>query len=255
MKRRRVAGLFRPMCWFVAASFVLMALLVRTVLFPAAGPQRVTAAEQRAASQQRALQPGDCHLPASRVYVFVGKTGFGHEHAIEGQLKSGELHLQGSPPSGRLVFDMTSFVADTTRARRSIGLAGQTDAATRKKVNANMLGPDVLDVRRFPVAGFTLTAVTPLEQQSRRGLPQYRLDGRFTLHGVTRPVRIVADAETKGTWLHLRGSFAIRQTDFGITPFSAAFGAVGVTNELKIHGDLWVVPPVSITGGDQQDRR
>ena len=38
------------MCWFVAASFVLMALLVRTVLFPAAGPHRVTAAEQRIAN-------------------------------------------------------------------------------------------------------------------------------------------------------------------------------------------------------------
>ncbi|MCA9116164.1 MAG: YceI family protein [Planctomycetaceae bacterium] len=254
MNRRPLTEPLRPLLWFAAGACVVTALLTRAVLFPLAGPAHVTAAEQQT-KPEPTLQPGDCHLGSSRVYVFVGKTGFGHEHAIEGRLKSGALHLSDRPASGRLVFDMTSFAADTPGARKYIGLAGVTDPETQKKVNANMLGPDVLDVRRFPAAGFMLTAVTPLQQQSRRGLPQYQLDGQFTLHGVTRPVRIVAETETKGTWLHLRGSFAIRQTDFGITPFSTAFGAVGVTNDLRIYGDLWVAQPGPVTERSPQDRR
>jgi len=30
------------------------------------------------------------------------------------------------------------------------------------------------------------------------------------------------------------------QSQFGITPFSKAFGAVGVTDQLTIWGDLWI---------------
>ena len=77
-------------------------------------------------------------------------------------------------------------------------------------------------------------------QPSRRGLPQYQLDGDFTLHGVTRPIRVVADVEEANGWLHLRGGFSILQTQFGMTPYTKAFGAVGVTDRLDIWGDLWV---------------
>jgi hypothetical protein len=48
--------------------------------------------------------------------------------------------------------------------------------------------------------------------------------------------------EVKDGWHHLRGKFAIRQTDFGIKPYTKAFGAVGIKDELVIQGDLWVVP-------------
>ena len=40
--------------------------------------------------------------------------------------------------------------------------------------------------------------------------------------------------------MHLRGGFTLLQSQFGITPFTKAFGAVGVADELKVYGDLWV---------------
>jgi len=42
--------------------------------------------------------------------------------------------------------------------------------------------------------------------------------------------------------LHIRGNFTILQTDYGITPYSKAFGAIGVANPLRIYGDLYVAP-------------
>ena len=198
--------------------------------------QTTTAAKPAAPSH-----PGDVHLDSSRIYVFVDKTGFGHQHAVMGKLASGNLRLDGSG-AGQLVFDMTSFDADSDHARKYLGLSGSTDASTRQQVNANMLGADVLNVKRYPEARFDLQSAKSLDKPSRRGLPQYELQGDFTLHGVKRSIRFTADGEEQNGWLHLRGGFSILQSHYGITPFSKAFGAVGVADQLQIWGDLWVLP-------------
>ncbi len=191
-------------------------------------------------AETKTFEPGDLQLDASEVFVFVGKTGFGHEHAVAGKLASGNLVLDASAPGGELVFDLASFDADTDAARRYIGLSGVTDADTRRQVNENMRGQAVLDVPKHPTAVFALTFVRPLKEPSARKLPQYELSGEFTLHGVTRPIRVVADWEEKQGWIHLRGGFSMRQSDFEMTPFTKAFGAVGVTDELKVWGDFWI---------------
>lgn len=198
---------------------------------------------------------GDVHLDSSRVYIHVGKTGLGHEHAVEGRLTSGNLMLDGSSPAGELVFDVASFTADTDVARRYIGLEGTTDAATRNKVTANMRGAEVLNVRRHPTARFEVTSITPLAERSRRELPQYQIDGRFTLCGTTRPVRLTADAESRDGWKHLRGGFSILQSAYGITPFSTAFGTIGVADRLTIWGDLWIAERELVVEQETQTRR
>jgi hypothetical protein len=193
---------------------------------------------QEKSSSQKVYQTGDVHLKQSRVYIHVGKTGFGHEHAVEGQLSSGTLKLNEA--EGELVFAMKTFTADTNAARKYIGLSGTTAAGTRSKVNANMRGRHVLNVGRFPTAKFKVKSVSPLKQKSRRGLPQYRIEGDFTLHGKTRLIRFTADAAAKDGWLHVRGGFSILQTNYGITPYSTGLGTIGVANKLTIWGDLWV---------------
>ncbi|MCA9103602.1 MAG: YceI family protein [Planctomycetales bacterium] len=201
-----------------------------------------TTVENGAATEQPSYKSGDFYLEGSRVYVHVGKTGFGHDHAIIGNIKEASLHLGAEQSAGEIVFDMKSFQADTDAARKYIGLEGTTDASTQQQVNANMLGPSVLDVNRFPTATFRINSAKPHSATSSRGLPQYELSGDFTLHGVTRPIRFLADVEMSNGWQHLRGGFTLLQTDYQITPFSKAFGAVGVTNQLSIWGDVWVAP-------------
>ena len=189
-------------------------------------------------ADQQTFEAGDVWLQGSRVFVFVGKTGFGHEHGVEGRLRSGSLGLNDS--SGQLVFEMKTFTADTDTARKYVGLSGTTDAGTQTKVNANMLGSHVLDVDHFPTAEFRVTSITPLKTKSPRGLAQYQIEGQFTLHGQTRPIRFTADVEPKKNWQHLRGSFSILQTNYGMTPYSVGLGAIGVADKLTIWGDLWV---------------
>ncbi len=184
------------------------------------------------------------NVQESRVYVFVGKTGFGHDHGVEGKLKSGSLVLEGEQAGGELLFDVTSFDADTDAARRYVGLSGSTDASTRQQVNANMKGAAVLDVRRYPTAKFVVSAVKKTGKQSREGHPLYELSGQFTLHGQTRPLKLEASAEeTADGGVRLRGNFAIMQTQYGIRPYSKAFGAVGVADRLTIYGDIHLDAP------------
>ncbi len=75
---------------------------------------------------------GDVDLAASRIYAHVfKKTSLGHEHAIEGRIRSGTISSGGQ--AGELVFEMRSFQADTASARKYIGLKRVLDASTQEK--------------------------------------------------------------------------------------------------------------------------
>lgn len=192
------------------------------------------------ASAQAPAQPrGAVDLAASRVYVLVGKSGLvGHVHAVEGRLVSGQVTLGAKDQAGELVFDMRSFLADTLDARKMLGLEGRVDDSTQRQTNANMLGPEVLDVARHPTARFDIRSALPVAPLRAGGPLAYRLAGTFTLHGAQRPLDVVAELEDRGAALRLRGGFAIKQTDFGMKPYAKFGGMVGVADELKIWGDI-----------------
>ncbi len=187
-------------------------------------------------------QLADVQTEASRVYVFVDKTGLGHQHGVEAKLLKSSLVLGSDHDAGKLVFDMTTFNADTPAAREYVGLEGTTDEDTRTAVNNNMRGASILNIAKFPTATFDVASAKANGETSSNGLPLYRLEGNFTLHGTTQPLVVMAEVEQTRGWLHVRGSFVIKQTSYGITPYSKAFGAIGVADQLKIFGDLFVVP-------------
>jgi polyisoprenoid-binding protein YceI len=178
---------------------------------------------------------------ASRVYIKVGSaTRLGHVHGVEARLASGKVTPGGG---GELVFDMKSFVADTAAARQYVGLPASFSQSDAQKVTANMQGGDVLDVNRFPQATYAITAMQAAANQKPGEPGAYRFTGKFTLHGVTQPVDFMATVEQtdRPGVLHVRASFAILQTAYGMQPYSALGGLVGVTDRLEIWGDLWLV--------------
>ena len=188
-----------------------------------------------AAGQPPVAAPRAVDLATSRVYVLVGKSGLvGHVHAVEGRLAAGQVALGAREQAGALVFDMRSFLADTPAARQVLGVAGDVDAGTQQQTNANMLGPEVLDVARHPTARFDIRSALPTARQP----PGYDLVGTFTLHGVTRPLTLQIQADEGPAGVRLRGGFALLQTDFGMRPYAKFGGMVGVADELKIWGDI-----------------
>ena len=237
---RKLVGFFIAVCLGgLTASEWIVSLLAQEPSTQRTVNQTVDASKT---GESKVYQPGDLNLDFSRVYIFVEKTNnLGHSHGVEGKLKEGKVFANDSQPTS-LVFDMRSFVADTETARRVFGIDASIDAATVKKVNQNMLGKEILDVQRFPEATLSKASMKKTGKLSPRGMPEYQLEGEFTLHRVTRRVLVPCDMEVKDGWHHVRGRFTIRQTDFGIKPYTKAFGAVGIKDELVIQGDLWVVP-------------
>ncbi|MFN7734808.1 MAG: YceI family protein [Pirellula sp.] len=239
--------------WFTLSTIVprlqiglliVCALLIFQSAFLAAPAEAQQTALQQSASQQTpaATKPGDVNLEYSRVFIFVDRTtSLGHTHGVEGKLKSGRLSINAKEP-GSLVFDMKSFIADTETARKVLNVESTIDEATRRKVNENMLGPEILNVNRYPEAKFENIRVTATGKTSNRKLPEYILEGDFTLHKTTRHLQIRCDLEEKDGWHHVRGSFKILQTDYGIKPYTKMLGAVGIKDELMILGDIWLVP-------------
>jgi polyisoprenoid-binding protein YceI len=182
-------------------------------------------------------------VKVSRIYVRVGTaTRLGHEHGVHGYLKSGRLTLGRD---GELVFDMTSFTADTADARKRVGLekkkVSQNEA---KKVTTTMLGTEVLGVAQYATATYRITSIAPLDHQAAGEPGTYQLQGLFTLHGTERKLLIKAKLERTDnpTVLKMTGSFTLRQTDYGIEPYSTAGGLAKVADKLEISGELILNP-------------
>jgi len=178
--------------------------------------------------------------------VFVRVEHFGSQHA---RLNLGALacravgieHSQiGSAPrrpdrewpgsrnaflaKGTISADPPLSVETTVRSADLRVLDPDLSASKRAEVQARMLGPEVLDTDKYSEISFVSTQVEPSGQN------RWKVAGRLTIHGQTKPVTFGAMRE-KDVY---RGSFTIKQRDFGITPITVAGGTVKVKDELRI---------------------
>ena len=204
------------------------------------GPERKAKSDSKPAEEAKTYQ---VDTDASRIYVKVGiATRLGHPHGVEGKLKSGKITLGAE---GELVFDMTSFKADTQEARKKVGLERKKVTENEaKKVNQTMRSAAVLDVEKYPTATYKISTIKPAEKQAAGTPGSYQVNGRFTLHGTEQPLQFKAKLERtdKEGILKLSGKFVIKQTDYGMKPYSAAGGLAKSSDELEIHGELLLSP-------------
>jgi polyisoprenoid-binding protein YceI len=164
----------------------------------------------------------------------VGKTGLfgfaGHAHEVVAPALRGTVE-----------FDKTDWPRSTVRIQfdaAALKVTGRGEpAGDVPEVQRVMLSESVLDVRRFPSIVFTSRRLTVTAQTPASA--DIAIDGDLTLHGVTRPttVRAAARLGVDGV-ITARGSFSIRQTDFGIQPVAAGGGTVRVKNEVTVAFDL-----------------
>jgi hypothetical protein len=98
----------------------------------------------------------------------------------------------------------------------------------RKEVQDRMQGPEVLDSAHFPKITFESSKVERTDQGA------LQVEGRLSLHGVTRPITVSVRTENG----HYVGTTTLSQREFGITPISIAGGTVKVKDELKIEFDI-----------------
>ncbi len=164
-------------------------------------------------------------LERSSLTVHVFKSGLlsalGDNHVVRAPISSGTVE-EGSPPGVEITVD----------TRRMTVLDPDLAPAKRGEVQERMLGPEVLDVSRFPEIRFRSTAVKPL------GAGRWRVEGLLALHGRSAPVSFDV-TEEKGEF---RGSARFAQRTFGIEPISIAAGTVKVKDEVTVDFEIATRP-------------
>ena len=95
----------------------------------------------------------------------------------------------------------------------------------------------VLEIAKYPEIVFVSSniSVTRLSE----GRDRARIIGDLTFHAVTQKnLWITAQVTVSGESLKAQGDFTLKQTDFGIKPFSAVGGTIKLKNELKFSFDI-----------------
>jgi polyisoprenoid-binding protein YceI len=155
-------------------------------------------------------------------------SAFGHDPVFAIKAFSGELQfVPGSFESASL---KVAIKAD------AIVLTSEAKDKDRQEIEQTMRD-QVLEIAKYPEIVF----VSPNISVTRLAEGRYRarIIGDLTFHGVTQKnLWISAEATVTGDGLRAKGEFSLKQTDFGIKPFSAAAGTIKLKNELKFSFDI-----------------
>jgi polyisoprenoid-binding protein YceI len=203
------------------------------------GGQPGTAAELRIPAGARAF---DIDPARSVVTVLVYRAGplarFGHNHVVTSGGETGVAWVGRDPPQSgfEIRIPVASLVVDDPAARAAAGgeFAGEVPESAREGTYGNMTRAEVLDVAEYPDIAVRCTGLTGSWER-----PVAAAD--LTIRGVTRRVEIPIELTRSAGTLSARGSLSIRQTDFGITPFSVGGGAIQVDDELDLRFEIVAV--------------
>ena len=149
----------------------------------------------------------------------------GHDHVVASHNISGTV----SPQANRadFTFRLDEMKIDEADLRRTAGLEKQPSADAIEGTRHNML-TKVLEAERYPLVNV----------HAERGAPGQALQVAITLHGVTRTLAIPAELREENGVITVRGTVSLKQTDFGLTPFSVMAGALAVQDEMELRFDL-----------------
>jgi hypothetical protein len=185
-------------------------------------------------------RPFDVIAAQSQLTVRVYRAGplaaLGHNHVIACRCLTGTVYLPRDPQ--RASFDLRFAVEQLTvddpvlrAAEHSPDFPPDVTPSARQGTRHNMLGAAVLNIAKYPDVALRSAGFRPSPDGKRTdfiGEVLVRLDGAW--HAVAVPVRYeIRDDEIVAT-----GEFPLRQTDLGLTPFSALGGGLQVRDGMNV---------------------
>lgn len=118
---------------------------------------------------------------------------------------------------------------------RSMDILDEMKRDDREKLEQEMYGK-VLEIDRFPTATFESKEITV--QKLGEDLLVAHVKGELQFHGTSREHGFDARVTRMGTMLRISGQFPLKQSEYGIKPFSFAGGALKLKDELKFNFEL-----------------
>ncbi len=178
---------------------------------------------------------------ASEVRFYIWRGGplasKGHNHVMRVKEFQGAVFLPNDMLQHHMQFDIvfpaSAIEVDPLQLRRELGGAYAAELTPEgiQGTREHMLGEKVLDAAHYPTIGLSAT-------DTYGEFPKMVLDTQITLHGVRRHRLVPVTIRSTAGQLHASGAFAIRQSDFGIVPFSALGGALYILDPIMIEFDI-----------------
>lgn len=170
-----------------------------------------------------------------RVYRGGTLSNLGHNHVISSKSVAGQVWTHASiDKSGfDLMLPVNDLIVDDNEARAAAGTEFPLNVPEEAKqgTRRNMLGEAMLDGAHYPSISLKSISVGG-------SLESPQVMARITIKGQSRDVAVPLKLNAEGKGLRAMGEFEIKQTDFGIKPYSVALGALAVQDVLKIKFDL-----------------
>lgn len=177
----------------------------------------------------------------SEIRILVFKAGLfsavAHNHVIAATKMVGEVQLDEDnfeQTSLEVIIPLESLILDDPERRKEEG----EDFATKltdydlEETYKNLFGKKVLHIDKYPT-------VTVASATVGGSLSSPELKAEVTIHGVTNNLDLPCEVEVDEETLHAKGQIEIKQTDFGMKPFSQLLGSIKVKDKLMIKYDIY----------------
>lgn len=150
---------------------------------------------------------------------------FAHDHLVGVSFYAGEIRFDPINPNRSSVwFDIPAGALTV----RDPGVKW----GERQKIESTMKGPRVMDVQQYPRIRFESSSVVyKPDTGDRRRL---EVNGTLNLHGVARQIALPVTFWTAGDTCFAEAETWLRQTDYGMKPYSAGLGTIRVKDEVRI---------------------
>ena len=185
-------------------------------------------------------QPYDIDASDSLLTIAVYRAGplarAGHNHIIASHELTGAVYVATDLTRSSCTIHVPagSLSVDEPQLRASAGseFPPQVPEEARAGTRRNMLSAAVLDAEAFPSIELNCAGVVPLPSANGPKSLEARLETviRGQTHSITVRLRYDLGAER----LSADGELPLKQTDLGITPFSAMLGALQVQDEMLV---------------------
>jgi polyisoprenoid-binding protein YceI len=191
---------------------------------------------EQAPTQPHEGRPYDIVSNESLLTLLVFRGGplakAGHNHVIASHALRGTLYVPADLT--RATFDVHFPVAELTvdeaalRARENeADFPPDVPDSAKEGTRKNMLGPALLDAGHYPDIDLQSSGL----QQSGS---QWIAHVKVTVRGHDSTIAVPVRYEPQGDAAVISGEFPLKQTDLGLSPFSALLGALQVLDEMKV---------------------
>ena len=170
-----------------------------------------------------------------QVLVRTGREGLaaraGHDLTIEITRWSARATLPDAASGGIAAATLTAELDLSSLSVRQ-GTGGAKPLTDRDRRDIQNSARKILG--QAAQASFASSRVIPSATASGSSLSG-AIEGTLALRGTSRPLRLQVTSSGPG---HFRGSATVRQTDFGITPYSGFLGALKLKDEVAVEFDI-----------------